>query len=623
MAFSPTGSQSRSMTASTFSGDEIGSLMPNLPGFRSNKQPSISSSASFKKKTFFKVVHGTAIVKDDSGGDAYNDDDSSTILSIGSSKKSPVRDFGIVLTYDAYFEEFPDGLQDGERQIRKVKIYYFLEDDTMKIVEKPQVNSGTMQGVLVRRGAIKKDDGSFVSLYDLRIGEPVSIFKRTYHIVDMDASTRQYLMDLGFDDDDPESVPEDSYQQYRISLQKEKGDLEKDWAKFHSKKNDTKTFADAMMGVLVDNSGREGFIKFGRDTLNFKCVWDNTHNLYGDKMEYSLAYYLADDTIEIVALSSSSKQKLLKRAKLPKDFGTAMTLGERPKADEFFRFSDLYIGLQLEVYGRTLELVDADRKTREFYEEQEMPLGQAILPEKIVVAPPKREIPPPTGFGSEEDSMRSVSGSLMPGPVPAKKLGENKIISFFASLLSGGIDDVERRFVLSYYVSDSTLKIQEPPVRNSGFTGGLFLSRREIKKEDGTMLKFSDMYIGCKLKVLKHVFLLLDSNHSTLKWLEDQYLPRSSYYTILDKIRPACLEHAKSGTLFDLFSSEETPESPGEATVDTLRMIFSRYQLTGDHPDDVSEHEMRTILRGAGNKKSTFKYAKFIDELIHPTDFFK
>ena len=144
-------------------------------------------------------------------------------------------------------------------------------------------------------------------------------------------------MDLGFDDEEPLSVPSDSYEQYRLTLQKEKGDTEKDWAKFHSKKNDTKTFADAMMGVLVDNSGREGFIKHGRDTLKFKCVWDNTHNLYGDRMEYSLAYYLADDTVEIVFLPSAdtgviAKQKLLKRAKLPKDFGSAMTLGERPKS---------------------------------------------------------------------------------------------------------------------------------------------------------------------------------------------------------------------------------------------------------------------------------------------------
>ena len=99
-----------------------------------------------------------------------------------------------------------------------------------------------------------------------------------------------------------------------------------------------------------------------------------------------------------------------------------------------------------------------------------MPLGEGIFEEVAPVIIQKREIPPPTGFGSEEDSMRSVSGSLIPGPAPVKKLGENKILSFHASLLSGGIDDVDRRFVISYYVTDKTIKILEPPVRNSGFT---------------------------------------------------------------------------------------------------------------------------------------------------------
>lgn len=219
--------------------------------------------------------------------------------------------------------------------------------------------------------------------------------------------------------------------------------------------------------------------------------------------------------------------------------------------------------------------------------------------------------------------MRSVSGSLMPGPVPVKKLGENKIISFFCSLLSGGIDDVDRRFVISYYVTDCTLKIAEPPVRNSGFNGGIFLSRREVKTEAGEIMKYSDLYIGCKLKVLKHIFHLLDASGSTLKWMEDQHIPRSSYYTILDKIRPQVINHAESGTLKALFESEESPEAPGMATVDTLRMVLSRYNLISDHEEDISEHEMRTILRGAGNLTATFDYNKFIEQIIRPTDEFK
>jgi hypothetical protein len=605
-------------SGSLYGDEQLINLLPNLPGYRPKKQPT-----GFKK-SHFEFVEGSSFLKDDAtpsyvpslGG--LNDEEST--LSIGAlKKKTAVQDFGVVLTYNAFFEEKPDSLQAGQRQIRKVRIFYYLEDDTIKIVEKPEINSGTTQGTQVGRGIISKPDGTPISLFDLRLGEDIIIFGKIYRIHDCDAATRAYLADLGFDDLAPRDMPEDSYQKYRRSLQA--GNVGDNWSKFHSKKNDTKTFAEAMQGRLVDNSGREGFMKYGKTTLNFKCVWDNTHNLYGDRLEFALAYYLSDDTIEILSLES--KMKLLKRSKLPKEFASVMTLGERPKKEEFFQFEDLYIGLELEVYGRRLQLCDADGKTREFYSECGYPLGPRIVQEIPEIVAPQREIPPSTGFGSEEDSMRSVSGSLMPGPVPVKKLGENKIISFFCSLLSGGIDDVDRRFVISYYVTDCTLKIAEPPVRNSGFNGGIFLSRREVKTEAGNSMKFDDMYIGCKLKVLKHVFLLLDASGSTLKWMEDQNIPRSSYYTILDKVRPAVRNHAESGTLKALFESEERPEAPGQATQDTLRMVLARYNLISDDPGDISEHEMRTIVRGAGNLQATFVYSKFIEQIIHPTDEFK
>ena len=68
------------------------------------------------------------------------------------------------------------------------------------------------------------------------------------------------------------------------------------------------------------------------------------------------------------------------------------------------------------MYGRKLEVIDADRPTREFFNEFDFPLGEPIVIPQAEIVVHKREIPPPTGFGSEEDSMRSVSGSLLPGP---------------------------------------------------------------------------------------------------------------------------------------------------------------------------------------------------------------
>ena len=438
------------------------------------------------------------------------------------------------------------------------------------------------------------------------------------------------MENYGIDEFIPLPVPDDSYQKYRSTLQAGADDT---WGKFHSKKNDNKTFNEAVRGVLADNSGRDGFIKYGNRTLNFKCKWDNTHNLYGDVLFFALSYYLADDTIEVVSIPGATvsstdvkKQKLLKRSKLPKDYLNTRNLGERLPATSFLNWKDIYIGLELDLYGRTLQVCDADGSTRRYYNEHNYDLGDPLIQPEPEIFVHKREIPPPTGFGSDEDSMRSVSGSLMPGPVPAKKLGENKMLSFFASLLSGGIDDVDRRFVITYYVTDNTIKVIEPPVRNSGFSGGVFLSRREVKNEKGQIIKFDDLFIGCNLRILKHVFLLLDASESTLKWLEDQgpSLFRSNYFAVMDKIRYTLIKDAKSGKLYSLFQELETKEGgPGQANIGSLRSIFKKYGLMSEHPDDVSEHELRTILRGAGNKKLTFDYGKMIEQIIGPTDEYK
>jgi len=138
----------------------------------------------------------------------------------------------------------------------------------------------------------------------------------------------------GFDYDGEEvEVPEDQYQKYRKSLQAGEEDT---WGKFHSKKNDNKTFNEARLGAVADNSGREGFMKYANSTLNFRCMWDNTHNLYGDVLYFSLMYYLSDDTIEIMSIPGATvsttdggKVKLLKRSKLPRNFELSMTLGGR------------------------------------------------------------------------------------------------------------------------------------------------------------------------------------------------------------------------------------------------------------------------------------------------------
>jgi len=597
-------------------------FLPNLPGYRSHEIPLTT------KKHFFKIIDGLVIPKEEYLP-AVNtiDDELGSVGTIGSPKlrtRTKSRKSGndkAILTFHAYFEEYPEN--GNPKRIRKVNVFYYVEDGTIKIVEKPQMNSGLTQGTIVLRAVIGKPNGFPYLPEDLQIGTDLIVYGRKFRLVDCDAFTKKYL-DLEYIE--PLVVPTDSYEQYRMTLQ---SGPSSEWGKFHSKKNVDKIYLEAKLGNSVDNKGREGFIRYGNKKLVFRGVWDNTASLYGDVVEFSLNYYLSDDTVEIISLPGSHGKefhptKLLKRSKLPKNFENSMNLWDKVDENSFFYWYELYVGMEVEVYGRYLKIIDADASTREFYENADVTLDSKIpqpIPEAIVH---EREIPPSTGFGSEEDSLRSCFGPLMPGPVPIKKLGESKVLAFSGCLLSGTVDDKDRKFVLSYYLQDSTLKIIEPPVRNSGFTGGVFLSRRVIKLENGEQLNEKDLFVGAKLKILKHVFLLENVNEATFRWLEDKGLPRSNFYTILDKIRFHILNDAENGTLEKKFRAKETLQNGANlATKDTLLDILSEYNLIGDNVDELSEHELRTIVRANGNRTPFFNYVKFIEQVKRPTDEFR
>jgi EF-hand domain-containing protein 1 len=85
----------------------------------------------------------------------------------------------IILHFNAYFMETTDG--NREPQVRNVNIYFYVEDGSIKVVEKPQLNSGVSQGTLVLRSVIMKEGGqSPFTEEDLLIGECITIYGRHY-----------------------------------------------------------------------------------------------------------------------------------------------------------------------------------------------------------------------------------------------------------------------------------------------------------------------------------------------------------------------------------------------------------------------------------------------------------
>lgn len=538
--------------------------------------------------------------------------------------------------------------------MRKANIYYYEEDGTMNIVERPQLNSGVPQGTLVKRALVWKKNGTPVVPNDFKIGEDLEVFGIRYRILDCDSATRRYLEQasgagspgkaslagdsVGFDDlaslGDASGPPAgeewgqlDQSAEFDATGVPQTSGPADDWGKFRSKKNSNKIFMEARLGNTVNNKGREGFIRFGNKTLKFRCVWDNTGKLYGDFMEYSLVYYLSDDTVEIFSVSSVNKDqftRLLQRSKLPKQF-EFRNVGDHydTATSAFYSWTDLTIGLELNVYARNLRIIDADSATRTFFANYHRPLPSKIALEPSPVVFHEREVPPSTGFGSEEDSLRSCSGPLLPGPPRIKKLGENKVLTFRALLLSGGPDDARRRFVLSYYLQDQTTKIEEIPIRNSGFVGGVFLSRRPIKMEGGGHLTEHALYVGAPVTVFKHVFRLLETNDGTLKWMEEKGLPWANPTLVFFKVRAfdAIASDAASGKLLEDFRSRlGSSGASSMVTAEVVTDVLSAYDACGDGDRLLSLHEVITIVRytSATGKASECDFRTLVQQIIDP-----
>ncbi len=155
-------------------------FLPNLPGFRTKEIP------RGQKKQQFTLVNGQVFLKDEclpavTMGDGADDSSAMTFGSQTVSKmKKNYMNENLTLTFQAYFEERPDNSHAKSVQIRKCNIYYYVNDGTVKVVEKPQLNSGVSQGTLVLRTVIQKYDGTPLEPEDIRIGEELVIYGRHY-----------------------------------------------------------------------------------------------------------------------------------------------------------------------------------------------------------------------------------------------------------------------------------------------------------------------------------------------------------------------------------------------------------------------------------------------------------
>ncbi|XP_041663505.1 EF-hand domain-containing family member C2 [Cheilinus undulatus] len=524
------------------------------------------------------------------------------------------------LCFDAYFQETVPEAQTETYRIRKCKIYFYMEDDTIQVVEPEYKNSGIPQGTLIRRQRIPlppPNDDQFYTVFHFNINQQMVLYSRTFTLTDCDSFSKDFLTRLGVCVNDRVPVPDDPYSNLREEMEKSMKPLRP-----YERRDTLKQFLD-----------------HDRKVLRFFCLWDDTESMFGDPRQLVLHYYLADDTIEIREVVSeipgrATVPKFLRRSKLPKHGASQMkqpgevtdrtvlnvfdsnnqgkrfildSLKTGSIQDEFYKDSDLAVGQEVNVWGRRALITGCDNFTKEYYHSK---YGIEDFTPVQYKAPPAprapRTLPPYNGFGSEEDSLASCL-SLLPKPpqrdfhkfMEKDRRGLNShMLNFRAKLVTSDPIDTERTFIISFYLSDDSISVFERPQKNSGGLGGKFLERRRVKKpgqeqfksEPSEYLKAQDLYVGATLCITNRNFKLLDADEYTFNYMErhTEEFPKANVGNIISKLRSIPEEKQNE---IRKFLSLSDPGNTGFIPFDLFRGLLAGLDCS------LSEHEVLVLGR--------------------------
>ncbi|KAL4715967.1 hypothetical protein ACJJTC_013267 [Scirpophaga incertulas] len=442
-----------------------------------------------------------------------------------------------ILHFQAYFQQTLQEMKIGSNILRKVEIFFFLEDGTIKVIEPKTENSGLLQGTLISRQRIRipHSNDLYYDVLDLNIGQEVTFYGKVFKIIDCDNFTRVFLNRLGINVPDPLHFP-DAVERV----------VSKDCQPKH-------------------RSFRQ-FLDFDRQVLRFYGYWDDRDAEFGVIHQLEIHYFLADDTIEIKEVlppnsGMEAGPMFLKRMRLPRKMPAhvEMTGGVKPAS---YGPADLSIGAVLNVFGRKVVLVDCDSYTKEYYRvtygfDNFNPLGQPNDESKecITSSLSERALPPWNGYGSFDDSAENCRTVEPKAPhrdfmkfIHKDRVGfDSHVLRFAARLISDQPVDKNRYFIIKYHLCDDTIGVFELGERNSGFKGGKFFRRDKmylpdvdffVPKEPPSYTD-KDMWVGNELVINKHRFRLVAADEYALRYLElhaEQY-PKANVPLIMDKIR--------------------------------------------------------------------------------------
>ncbi|XP_062974594.1 EF-hand domain-containing protein 1 isoform X2 [Elgaria multicarinata webbii] len=456
-------------------------------------------------------------------------------LTYGQPKQAPPADFipahvafdKKVLKFDGYFQEDVPISTEEHFRIRQVGIYYYLEDDSMSVMEPIVENSGIPQGKLIKRQRLPKNDrGDHYHWKDLNRGINVTIYGKTFRIVDCDAFT-EVLRFYAMWDDTENMFGENRHFIIHYYLA-----------------DDTVEVRE----VHERNDGRDPFpVLIRRQHLPKKMVEKK-------------------GTFPTCVLEISDQEVL-----------------------EWFTAKDFAVGQSTTLLGRSFFIYDCDEFTRQFYRDK-FGITH-FQPVDVRKPPPeeiKQIIPPYNGYGFLDDSLQNCF-SLIP-QAPRKNVikmleNDHKVLRYAVMMESPNPEDSKRRFVLSYWLATDMISIYEPPVRNSGIIGGKYLGKTRVPKpgsstDDPVYYQPADFTVGSMVEVFGHRFIIVDVDLYVLNYMESnlESFPAAVVQSMRDHFAP----HQAAREAVQRLASSETNTQELDALAEQMQEHMRRHNYLPD-----------------------------------------